>query len=117
MLVTVISHAFKRDRFQQLHRASIRYPEEQFRFVGIDPDWAKTASVEEDVLKSEGRTRSAWEADPYACVKNGELKTKRRGRNPWRRFNSYTASCPELTGLLGWCGSQPSHLYPGTLPW
>lgn len=121
MLVTVVSHDFKRARFELLHRTSIRYPAERFRFVGIDPDWEKTASVKEEILKFEAMTRKAWEVDPYACAKNGELGTKRRGRNLWRRFNSYTTSCPELTGLLGWCGLEnrpsQSHLYSGMLPW
>lgn len=120
-LVTVISHEFKRDRFQQLHRASLRYPEERFRFVGIDPDWEKTVSIKEETLKFEGMTRKAWKTDPYACAENGELKTKRRARNPWRRFNSYSTSCPELKGLLSWCGlgdvSSELRIYPGMLPW
>lgn len=119
--VTVISHNFKRERFQQLHRTSLRYPEERFRFVGIDPDWEKALSTKENTLKFEEMTKRAWEVDPYACVRTGELRTKRRGRNPWRRFNSYAMSCPELKGLLGWCGlgegRSESQLYPGTLPW
>lgn len=119
--ITVISHDFKRERFQQLHRASLQYPEEQFQFVGIDPDWEKVVSVKEQIVEYEGITRKAWERDPYACAKNGELRAKRRGRNPWRRFHSYTTSCPELAGLLAWCGlgetSPQLQFYPGALPW
>jgi hypothetical protein len=35
--VTVVSYNFKRARFLQLHRAALKFPEESFRFIGLDP--------------------------------------------------------------------------------
>jgi hypothetical protein len=35
--ITVIGYAFKRLRFLDLHRAALRWPIEQFHYIGIDP--------------------------------------------------------------------------------
>lgn len=117
--ITVVSHEFKRDRFEKLHRESLRFPEGLFKFTGVDPVWTENTAVKEKVLEREKMTREAWGTDLYACAKDGELRGKRRGRNPGRRFNAYATSCPELVGLLGWCGIEKgvSKLYPEKLPW
>ncbi|RPB13412.1 hypothetical protein P167DRAFT_486492 [Morchella conica CCBAS932] len=121
--IIVISHEFKRERFQRLHREAIQFPEEAFTFVGIDPDWAdETNTNKASILEHEESTRAAWGVDLYACVEDDELREKRRGRNPMRRYNAYSISCPELVGLFRWCGLDEgtgitTRLYPGKLPW
>jgi hypothetical protein len=36
--ITVIGYEMKRRRFTDLHRAAIRWPEERFDYIGVDPD-------------------------------------------------------------------------------
>ena len=51
--------------------------------------------------------------DPFGCRDPG-LLAKRAARDPFHRAEPYALSCPELAGLLSWCGPAP---YPGLLPW
>lgn len=34
--ITVVGYEFKRRRFTELHRAALRWPEDRFRYIGID---------------------------------------------------------------------------------
>ncbi len=109
--VTVVSFAFKRRRFVELHRAAVRFPLSRFAFVGIDPPGMRL-----DVASSElSHSVKPFERDPYGCAQP-ELRAKRAARNPFRRSVGYPAaeSCPELAELLAYCG----HAYfNGPLPW
>mmetsp|Transcript_4213 Transcript_4213/g.9131 ORF Transcript_4213/g.9131 Transcript_4213/m.9131 type:complete len:111 (-) Transcript_4213:185-517(-) len=105
----MVSFAFKRWRFEELHRRAVRYPRSRFEYVGIDPP-----GISPSVLEGE-RARSAkpFERDPYGCHEEG-LLDKRAVRNPFRRTVSYPLGCPELAPLISEC---PEELYKGPLPW
>ncbi|KAI7867572.1 hypothetical protein BDF14DRAFT_670038 [Spinellus fusiger] len=111
--VTVVGFEFKRSRFQDIHRASLRYPADRFEYIGIDPphsvlgadDW-KTG----EALYSYG----PFQKDKYGC--HGTLRQKKIDRNPYRRRHAYRASCPALVDLLNYCPAN-NKLFAGLLPW
>jgi len=89
----------KKRRFEELHRAAIRWPEGKFEYVGIDggqnrvTDEAKHGELTNAYLP--------YQMDLYGC--HSELVSKRIARNPFLRFHPYWASAKELRGLLEWC--------------
>jgi hypothetical protein len=108
-LITVVSFAFKRWRFEELHRAALRFPRSRFGFEGLDPP-----GLPPSVLEGEkARSAKPFERDPYGCADAG-LQQKRRERNPFRRSVSYPQGCPELAPLFAHCTPE---LYRGPLPW
>lgn len=87
--VTMVSWEFKRERFQELHRAAIGWPGERFTYVGVnDPDALDQA------LASEALAREKYRADPYS--RGEEFRFKKAARNPFRRRHGYGRSCPEM---------------------
>ncbi len=106
--IRVISFEFKRRRFVDVHRAALRYPEDQFEFVGVDPPGAGDARKGE-LLNSRG----PFEDDPHGCTKE-VLRTKKVQRNPYIRYFGYPQGCEEIAPLFRHCGH---HIYDGKLPW
>jgi hypothetical protein len=115
--VTVISWAFKEERFE-LHRNAISFPASRFSFVGV-------GNPVDLALALEGELRNGLEPfrrDPYGTSESlpgsgaGQvaLGDKRKQRNPFNRQNPYSLSCGELSELLQHCGPD---LYLGSLPW
>ncbi|BGP02181.1 hypothetical protein RTBOTA2_005060 [Rhodotorula toruloides] len=108
--ITVVGYGMKRRRYEDVHRAAVRWPASAFKYIGIDNE----GDVQGDY---EGERKYGLEPflrDMYGC--HGSLLAKRRKRNPYRRFHAYHSSAPELARLLEYC---PSHntLFPGSLPW
>ncbi|KAK9450664.1 uncharacterized protein V1518DRAFT_411382 [Limtongia smithiae] len=108
--ITFVTHEFKRERIQGLHRAAIRFPLHKFRLIGRDAPGEDSPTGEEYLNALEPFTR-----DPYGCF-DETLVSKRKSRNPFLRHDSYFDSCPELRGLLAFC-SQAGAFYLGDLPW
>lgn len=106
--ITVVSYDFKEERFSQLHRSALRFPENRFSFHGTP---APPASIE-GAMKGEAIARAQFQSDPYGCF--GTLHRKRVKRDPFHRIVPYPSGCPELKDLFNYCG--PS-LYSGVLPW
>ncbi|KAL7273750.1 hypothetical protein RUND412_003370 [Rhizina undulata] len=117
--ITLISHGFKQYRFEQLHRKALRYPSENFHFVGINvPGYYADADVKEKIERGEEKTVKEWHGDLFGCSMNGsDLRRKRLGRNWGRRVHPYTKTCPEMAALLEWCGGDETDSFPGSLPW
>ena len=102
------------ERFTDLHRKAIGYPENQFVYIGIKPegdlfDHAKAVSGELVATQS-------FESDLYGCHSH-ELAEKKDKRNPFRRSIPYLTACPELIGLLNWCGPGVYQNNRLPLPW
>jgi len=111
--VTVVSFTFKRRRFQDLHRAALRFPLSHFNFLGLQPPaWSRFDLAEAERGETENAARS-YEEDPYGCH-TPALAAKRDARNPFRRTTPYPLSCPDIRTLLEWCGPG---LFPDALPW
>jgi len=117
--ITVVGYEFKRPRFERLHRSALRWPENRFAYLGVDPDHADGGSSSE---ANEGEQRNGYlpyTMDRYGC--HSALLKKRRLRNPQARFHPYGVSVPELRSLFEWCpgdseGGEDT-LFPGDLPW
>lgn len=104
--VTMVSWAFKERRFG-LHREAIVFPADRFRYAG--PNNPRDL---EQALASERSAIEAYTRDPYS---SGErFRRKRDERNPFRRRNGYSLSCPEVVGLLNHEGPEMFH---GDVPW
>ena len=105
--ITVVSLPHKRDRFVDAHRAALRYPSSRFDYVGVGP-----VARPEEVQFERSLIADHFQHDPYGC--RGDIQKKRAARNPGRRLAPYALSCPDLKGLLLFCGE---HVYGGELPW
>lgn len=109
--ITVVGFDFKDRRFSDLHRRAIGFPESNFTYIGLRP----LHKLFDHVKASEGE-KLAYDAfvnDMYGC-NSPDLVTKRTIRNPYFRTIPYSMVCPEIKGLLEWCGPNQYH---GILPW
>lgn len=106
--ITVVSYDFKEERFAQLHRSALGFPEGRFFFSGTPA----TPTAREAAVKGEASVRYQFQEDPYGCL--GSLHVKRLKRDPFHRTIPYPDGCPELKGLFSYCGPVP---YTGHLPW
>ncbi|KAI6044665.1 hypothetical protein EDC04DRAFT_3055900 [Pisolithus marmoratus] len=112
--VTVVGYEMKRRRFEELHRAAIRFSTRFFQYVGLEPPMSGVDSAR----AREGEFQNGYKPytiDLYGC--HDFLLAKRRARNPFLRFHPYHTSAPELRGLLDWCPNDPRAIYQGPLPW
>ncbi|KAI5480430.1 hypothetical protein MNV49_000583 [Pseudohyphozyma bogoriensis] len=108
--ITVVGFAMKRRRFEEIHRAALRWPISAFKYVGIDND-------EVSMEAFEGERTNGLEPflkDRYGC--KGLLLAKKRKRNPYRRYHPYISSAPELEKLFEYCPKN-NELFSGKLPW
>ncbi|CAM9419772.1 unnamed protein product, partial [Discosporangium mesarthrocarpum] len=109
--VTAVGYDFKKERFEGMHRKALRIAPGAFRYRGFRPGGKFDA-----VAAEAGERANALEpfrADPYGCYSTA-LRAKRGARDPFRRTAPYPLSCPEMEGLLNWCGPL---IYQGELPW
>ncbi|KAK9049395.1 hypothetical protein SSX86_031637 [Deinandra increscens subsp. villosa] len=106
--ITVVGYDFKKERFVNLHRSAIRFPESRFVYLGTPA----AISSREAALKGEALVRTQFEHDPYSCL--GALHRKKTGRDPFHRSIPYPNGCPEIEGLFRYCRAS---LYAGSLPW
>ncbi|KAL7623113.1 hypothetical protein AAE478_006792 [Parahypoxylon ruwenzoriense] len=78
--ITIVSHAFKRERLVDCHCGAIGFPLHRANFVGVDPpgmvDGSNEAAIEGIV-----EAVTQWKEDPHG--KGEVLAGKRRRRNPW----------------------------------
>jgi len=111
--ISLISFSFKKDRFEHYHRSAVRYPARSFNFVGVDPPSSTGFDVNQLDYWEKKAALKPYKNDLYGC--NSKLLVERRKeRNPFLRSNGYASTCPQLQGLLAWCGKG---VYPGKLPW
>ncbi|CAG8460974.1 4942_t:CDS:2 [Paraglomus occultum] len=108
--VTVVGFEFKKKRFIELHRAAVKFPEERFSYVGIDPDRIIQGKQPKkiDVFES-------FKNDLYGC--SGKLREKKLARNPFRRSHPYRQSCPSIAALFNYCPKKKASVYPDNVPW
>ncbi len=78
--ITIVSHAFKRERLVDCHCGAIGFPLSRVGFVGIDPP-GMTDGTNEAAVKGVVEAVTQWTGDPHG--KGGALAGKRRRRNPW----------------------------------
>ncbi|PFH52063.1 hypothetical protein AMATHDRAFT_74551 [Amanita thiersii Skay4041] len=114
--ITLIGYEFKRQRFEELHRAAIRWPIDRFHYIGVDGE------IKDHFIAHQGEFENGYIPylkDLYGC--HSFLASKRRRRNPHLRFPPYIHSTPHLAFLLNWCPGPTekgaSTIFAGDLPW
>jgi hypothetical protein len=114
----VVGLDFKEYRFINLHRAALRYPMDQFQYIGIGGTAMDSNATKSGAVSGEWQNGVlAFSDDMYGCY--GKLMKKRIHRNPYRRWHGivgYPIVCPEMKNLFHFCSSGGS-IYDGPLPW
>ena len=115
--ITVITYAFKAQRFLDCHAPAIKWPSSRIRVQGIDPPFT---SDELDLTRRAERIvgSTPFIHDPYGV--QGELAAKRRARNwhPAILDGLCDGMEPSIQALLHWTGGDDAcTLFPGALPW
>ncbi|OTA89996.1 hypothetical protein M434DRAFT_23159 [Hypoxylon sp. CO27-5] len=78
--LTIVSHAFKKERLVDCHCGAIGFPLDRVDFVGIDPP-GMIHGTNEAAIKGIAEAVTQWKDDPHG---KGELLSgKRKKRNPW----------------------------------
>lgn len=103
--ITIVSHAFKKERLIDGHCAAIGFPLDRVNFIGIDPP-GMTAAVngvrvgdgKEEALKGVGLAMGEWREDPHG--RGESLAGKRRKRNPWNIKQSVFVEDGDTGGLV-----------------
>ncbi|RYP89871.1 hypothetical protein DL770_004023 [Monosporascus sp. CRB-9-2] len=78
--ITIVSHAFKRERLVDCHCGAIGFPLDRVNFVGIDPP-GMADGTNEAAAKGVVEAVTQWLEDPHG--KGNVLAGKRKKRNPW----------------------------------
>ncbi|KAI1850562.1 hypothetical protein JX266_003844 [Neoarthrinium moseri] len=78
--VTIVSHAFKRERLVDCHCGAIGYPLDRVDFIGVDPPGMLDGS-NEAAIKGVVQAVTEWKEDPHGT--GVSLAAKRSKRNPW----------------------------------
>ena len=112
--ITVVSFTFKQRRFEEMHSRALRWPADQFSYLGVDPPSSTGFDLEESRRGELDNAARPFEADPYGCH-TPVLQQKRRERNPFRRTPPYPLTCPDMSELLSWCG--PELIGQSLVPW
>ncbi|EMC92452.1 hypothetical protein BAUCODRAFT_126433 [Baudoinia panamericana UAMH 10762] len=114
--VTVITHAFKANRFLMLHARAIKWPQDRIRVQGVDPPFTLAERAQTEQLERQ-RAFEPFEADLYGV--RAPLADKRRARN-WepRALDSMPTYDESVWQLLRWTGGlSGNEIFPGRLPW
>lgn len=112
--LTVVGFDFKSERYRNLHRKALRFPEVNFTYIGVHaPDYTPLFD-QRHAEEGESIALEEFSHDLYGCNVD-ELKEKRKKRNPFHRSIPYELSCPEMTTLLHWCG--PELVDASATPW
>jgi hypothetical protein len=109
-IVTIVSWGFKRTRFE-LHRAATCLPPSRFRFDGFNDPLDLAGAWN-------GEKKALYSFIEYRYGSAGELKNKRRKRNPYNQEHPYRA-CPGLGEFFKFLDNEENakREYPDRLPW
>ncbi|KAI0427608.1 FolC bifunctional protein [Xylaria sp. FL1042] len=78
--LTIVSHAFKRERLVDCHCGAIRFPLDRVNFVGVDPPGMADGS-NKSAIPGVQEAVNQWKNDPHG--EGDALASKRKRRNPW----------------------------------
>lgn len=119
--VTVITHAFKQDRFLEAHCDAIRWPRDRIRVQGINPPF--TQQELHEVSQFEAKCKTQFELDPYGAREPLAGKRKQRRWDDDALTGVLGGILDEgvrgqLKSLLGWGGGDSGReVFPHDLPW
>ncbi|KAF8063850.1 SPAC57A10.07 [Scenedesmus sp. PABB004] len=107
--ITAVSYSLKQQRFEQLHRAAVRFPAAAFTFLGTPVPAEATGAA-----AGEAATVAAFQRDPFGC--SGALLAKKARRDPFAVGPPHPSRCPAMAELLKYC-SPKGQPFPGRVPW
>ena len=112
--MTIISHAFKHQRFLDLHCRTLRWPLSRVTYVGIDPPMDDEKRLETE--KGEQRARKDWAADWWGW---GQVLGSKRLRRGWDWETKALSEVEEwMCRLVSWEGGKAMNdPFPERLPW
>ena len=102
--VTVVSHAFKTERFFSFHGPAIAWPADRLSVVGIDPPM--TSLNMRRAISGEQVARDAWLNDPYGKGAELDAKRKSRGWDDAAAERICEGLDIKLRWLLSWAGGS-----------
>ncbi|KAI9600646.1 hypothetical protein H4Q26_000435 [Puccinia striiformis f. sp. tritici PST-130] len=94
--ITVVGHSVKSKRFNELHRKAMRWPQERFEYIGLDPI---------------NLNRFTTTSTSFSSQETIDLKEIESSMILGEKNN------PEIRGLLDWCPINGIDEYTGSLPW
>lgn len=111
LIVDIVGFGYKKDRFVNEHRKSVRFPSHRFGYISPDSQDQKSSfsDMEHQV------TIPQFQRDPFGC--KSPLIDKKNGRNPFNQKHNYLESCPELEQLLNYCNNDSKNAANKKLPW
>ena len=110
--ITIISHAFKRERFLKLHCKAVRWPLEKVSYMGIDPDFDEDGRRAADL--GNAKALKEWGEDLYGV---GESLAEKRRKRGWNGRSKIEVA-HGLDGLMAWGGGESGReIFGGPLPW
>ncbi|KAF1813742.1 hypothetical protein P152DRAFT_513127 [Eremomyces bilateralis CBS 781.70] len=116
--ITVITHAFKEQRFLKYHGPAIQWPQGRLNVIGVNPP--QTASQHDFNQRGELENGlSRWEQDLYG---SGDVLASKRAQRGWdaealKEVESLVDD-PRVGGLLHWDGGRDGkEIYSEVLPW
>jgi hypothetical protein len=101
--ITMISDTFKQHRFESLHVPALRWPQQQFHYIDVDPPSSSGFDLQESIQGEMENAARPFEHDPYGCHST-ILQEKRLQRNPFFRTPPYDITCPDMVKLMHFCG-------------
>ncbi len=116
--ITAIGWGFKKERYF-FHIKTLKFPTENFKFISVNNPIDLQAAMDGEL----NNCRIPYTKDPLGSniagvellCKNHEacIVSKKRKRNPFRRFHPYKNSCPQLADLV----QYDTPCIPHKLPW
>lgn len=121
-MITVITHAFKTERFLHNHAGAIRWPLDRICVQGINPPFM--ADEFKFVTEKDLHTRALFQKDPSGAKPPLSDKRKERLWNEkcleldiLAKLVLPKSELKQLQALLHWTGNGIKSQYPGDLPW
>ena len=130
--MVIVSHAFKKRRFLELHLPALRFPVERCEFIGIDPCFSSDSDGGQRRLQEIGagdlkRGYGAWKEDLYGARALLVRKKTERGWNERReRQLGEAIAAGEVSSeamlliekLWSWVGGDSGkEIFAEPLPW
>ena len=115
--ISIVSHAFKKARFVELHLQALRW-EGEVGFLGVDPEYMATDGDRERAagVREGERIRGygVWAGDMYGVGEG--LVGKRKARNPWSIEQEVweEGMGTQVHALIQWHGQS---MFDAPLPW
>lgn len=114
--ITVITHAFKRDRILGVHAPALRWPTGRIRLQGSDPPFTKTEM--EETVASERKAEDAFACNRYGVLPPLSDKRQARYFDPDAVEQFFQDLEPEARELLRYCNRAGDDLQlPERFPW